>query len=734
MAIPELNYSNPTTDSDKSAQADNLDIAEGGFLPHKDPLSTLIDTIDIDRDWVDTQFSIFKVSYQGINQADRKKRLVLLAAQIYRAGSVFSLVRDYKNKCYWVMLALGSDLNLNDSQLAVKAVSVKQMPDYPLARLLLKAMPHFLSQQSDQQVTRFEADGLYYLVEARQLPNGHKGYELVAVEVDIKPCDALNAHALSLVARTFSPLSWFRLESGELQRRARNAPRYELNTLEMQIKKSLTGDYIKKPLYPNTKSRVFATDIRKDLLRNFQQSKLGILAQFIKDIEKAYGGAFKLKLKRIKNKQHTMITQKKVENFYAHIFRQLKDKQIVICDKSLKPSNTSASALLAGIQAVGLEAKIHAEPLADALNILIVDEAEQYSEDGDPYKIYRKKLPSTVFQSCYAQSLFDRYGKFKTPVVTVLLKELLIKQEVKLQKLLLEYPMPPSECTYYLSLKPTPEPESEQETEQDLAKLDVKACDANQEEHAKWPLYKLTIEADPISHTQKLAFQEVDDKERENLELDLGEDASYVFGGAKRSPLMYWQASGDYAIFVDSDVQMLPEIESITQTLKALEQGRSKAIPSQLVQDFLTANPQTKIKDQLNQLLDLNLSHLRFDDFDGLKYQGRDAQAFYDELAEQGYLLKASLRSHKDGYFNASLGFFYNKEEGKYFAGSKGSAQAKVENFSHLYVIKHSFRSLPDDLEHLFGVYHLKHKSPTVTPYPFKHLFEFISMQTYLAK
>lgn len=89
------------------------------------------------------------------------------------------------------------------------------------------------------------------------------------------------------------------------------------------------------------------------------------------------------------------------------------------------------------------------------------------------------------------------------------------------------------------------------------------------------------------------------------------------------------------------------------------------------------------------------------------------------------------MRGQSEGFFNASLGFFYNRELGMYFAGGKGSPQSKIETFSHLYLIKHSFDALPEEVENLFDVYHLRHRLPTVTPYPFKHLREHIEMQCF---
>lgn len=194
------------------------------------PLSTLIEQISIDTEWVDRSFAIYCVSYKGIDDySERSKRLVTLASEIYKSGSVYCLVKGTnKEACYWVMLPKEAKLDLKDTSLAIKQSSAAELPPWQLARLLIKAIPKVLSATAPD-VKRFESEGLYYLVKSKKLPKGHSGYELTTVEIDLAPCGALGyKQTLSMSTRTFSPLSWFTLESGEIQKKGKIC--YSLST------------------------------------------------------------------------------------------------------------------------------------------------------------------------------------------------------------------------------------------------------------------------------------------------------------------------------------------------------------------------------------------------------------------------------------------------------------------------------------------------------------------------
>ncbi|MVE90169.1 hypothetical protein D6U63_18800, partial [Vibrio cholerae] len=151
------------------------------------PLSTLIEQISIDTDWVDRSFAIYCVSYKGIDFSERPKRLVTLASETYKSGSVYCLVKGAnKEACYWVLLPKDSKLDLKDTSLAIKPSSAAELPTWQLARLLIKAIPKVLSGTMPE-IKRFESEGLYYLVKSKKLPKDHSGYELTTVEIDLAP-------------------------------------------------------------------------------------------------------------------------------------------------------------------------------------------------------------------------------------------------------------------------------------------------------------------------------------------------------------------------------------------------------------------------------------------------------------------------------------------------------------------------------------------------------------------
>ncbi|KAB2826285.1 hypothetical protein [Aliivibrio finisterrensis] len=674
------------------------------------PLSTLIEKISIDNEWVDQSFAIYCVSYKGIDDnSERSKRLVTLASEIYKSGSVYCLVKGTKKEaCYWVLLPRDAKLELKDTSLAIKPSSAAELPTWKLARLLIKAIPKVLSGTTPD-IKRFESEGLYYLVKSKKLPKGHSGYELTAMEIDLAPCGALGyQQMLSMSTKTFSPLSWFTLENGDIQKKAKFATRYQLDDVGMLVSKSLKGDYIKKPLYSNAKNRIQAIDITKESYSGFQLSKVGILEQFMKDLKQAYGDSVSLNLQRIPGEKHRFVSDTIVKNHYVEIFNALKEHRLVICDLTENQDTDAALTLLHGIDHLGINAEVAEAPIRGALNILIVGNKDTYkSAEEDPYQVYRKKYQDTVFQSCYPERLWDRRGQPNRHVVEVLLKELLIKLEVHTRKHVIEYPTGPEGGVYYMPKRPQDE------------SSDIR--------DGAWPIYASKFVGDEWQYTQ--ATQE----ELEDLELDLGDDKWQVFQGYQRSPVIYWPESGDYAIFIDTDIQMLPEFEAIAERLRELKEGRSQDVPIALLTQFIEENPDSKVVNKLRAILSEwdDTAPLPFDYFSTISYKSNDEKQFYDWLRDQGFFLKTSMRGQKEGYFNASLGFFYNREQGMYFAGGKGSPQSKIENFSHLYVIKHSFDVLPEEVENLFDVYHLRHRLPTVTPYPFKHLREYAEMQRF---
>ncbi len=189
--------------------------------------------------------------------------------------------------------------------MAIKPSSAAELPTWQLARLLIKAIPKVLSGTMPE-IKRFESEGLYYLVKSKKLPKDHSGYELTTVEIDLAPCAALGfKQTLSMGTKTFSPLSWFTLENGEVQKKARFATRYQLDDVGKLVSKSIKGDYIKKPLYSNAKNRIQAIDITKESYSGFQLSKVGILEQFMQDLKQAYGDSVSVKLQRIPGENNT---------------------------------------------------------------------------------------------------------------------------------------------------------------------------------------------------------------------------------------------------------------------------------------------------------------------------------------------------------------------------------------------------------------------------------------------
>ncbi|HGI8854345.1 TPA: hypothetical protein ACJT9T_003513, partial [Vibrio cholerae] len=281
-----------------------------------------------------------------------------------------------------------------------------------------------------------------------------------------------------------------------------------------------------------------------------------------------------VKLQRIPGEKHRFVSDTIVKNHYVGLFDALKEHRLVICDLTENQDTDAALTLLHGIEHLDINAEIAEVPIRGALNILIVGNKDTYkSDEEDPYQVYRKKYQDTVFQSCYPERLWNRQGQPNRHVVEVLLKELLIKLEVHTRKHLIEYPSGPERCVYYMPQRPKDE--------------------SSEVRDEPWPVYASKLVGDEWQYTQ--ATQE----ELEDIELDLGNDKRHVFHGFERSPVIYWPETGDYAIFIDTGIQMLPEFEAVAERLRELKEGRSQDVPIALLAQFIEENPESKVINKL---------------------------------------------------------------------------------------------------------------------------------------
>ncbi|MCJ8299360.1 MAG: hypothetical protein MJK13_10570, partial [Pseudomonadales bacterium] len=251
--------------------------------------------------------------------------------------------------------------------------------------------------------------------------------------------------------------------------------------------------------------------------------------------------------------------------------------------------------------------------------------------------------------------------------------------------------------------------------------------------NGKWVFHRL------IYKSGRMNFDTLTEDYVENIRdcLDPEHD-KYIVGNAsgygERPPFLFWPESEDYMFFVETKTVALPEFEEMKKILIEIRSARDQLIRREVLGQYCDDKPDSLIADICSRLL---ASSPDMDDFDysqissaikkeKIKGRNKDKEEFYQWVeSELGLLWKRSLKLKQDGYMNANLGFFFNRKEGAYYVGAKGSAQQTIANFSKIYRLASSLPVIPDTVLNLFKAIHIRHKQMTVYPYLFKHLREY---------
>lgn len=661
-------------------------------------LSSLIESINCDHQALHSQFSVASIHYPAVDKSQRGEQQKTLVKAIYAAGPVLALIQEGRQQRYWVLLPAGGELKPLDDSLRCKAQPLELVPDWALAKLLIRALPRRL-EKPDNKRTRFEADGLFYVIRHFKSAIADSNI-VVTVKLDLAWSAAAKQQHLAISTVTFTPLALHLNKDGQLPAKIAQKPRYQMDQLGQSLSRHAQGDYIQQSFRRNKKERVDAFALAGVVsLESYYATRLGSFSLFQQDLQEAYDGALKINLQHIQPEHRVQISAGQVDQSYHALWQQLSQLPIQICNQSSEPQVSHT--LLSRLQDYGMQASIACSINPQALNLLLVDDRDSYKEgQSDPYQVARQKYPQVVIQSCYPTSL-DEDSK---PVVEVLLKELLIKYEIQQGRLLADYPELPADAWFITSLRP----------------------------HGKvlrndpWPMFRVAVQA------QQLQFAKLNEQEESQIRDCLSpEQTATIFAGYQRSDLIYWPASGDALIMQDTNALSLPDEPAIHEFIKQMDRCINSGIPRQLMQNYCSQNPDSGLIKCLESLLKKHLGEVTIPvtAFKKLTYRSTEAIHFYDYLAEQGYRFKASLQAQPDGALTPTTGLWFNSQLSLYSAGSVGSAQRKQDNFNHIYKVEGNGIAVPDWFWQALQVWHIRHRGTTAYPFIFKHIKEYAQRQ-----
>ena len=673
----------------------------------------------LDQEVLSQRFAAYKISYQGIGHDLLKTRKPKIAADIHSSGPVLALADYGKERAYFAILSQGEELKYSAEDVAVKPISFSEVPVFIAPKLLLMAMPRLLNSSDSLRQKRMNADGLYYLVDLKPIGGVRTEKKmLITAGCDVQP-DWLFTNEqnrpvhnnLSISCASFKPIEQVTFEDGRLSKKHQVKPRYNLDEWGQIVSRDAYGEYIKES-FDGSRNHVDAVDISNEDLEAFELSRVGVLGQCLEDIREVYGESFKIQLKRIPYDIHEYISDSQVRKAYDRIWEVMRPIPVNIIDTT---GDLRALEILKNrLDFDRFSFDVSDEPKAGHSNILLVYPPEVYQADNtdDLYKVVKSKYRGMAIQACFPESLInaERSGRGKkNSVFEVLIKELLIKHEVSQREFLLDGFSIPEGAKF------------------------VYPVSSGKGRERVWKFFSLSYSSG------KLQFDTLSGSDIKNIEECLTpEHSRYLIGNqwgtGERYPFIFWPETEDYMFFVESSTVALPEFHEMKKIMVQLQDERSQPIDREFLEIYCDDHPDSQLTEVCRGLLselpdasEFNYCQIS----DGVRKKkipnrSKDKESFYQWVeSELGLLWKRSLKQKQDRFMDANLGFFFNREEGAYYVGAKGSPQQTVANFSKIYRLATTLPQIPDSVLNLFKVVHIRHRQMTVYPYPFKHLKEY---------
>ncbi|MCF7967010.1 MAG: hypothetical protein K9L79_15960 [Methylobacter tundripaludum] len=587
---------------------------------------------------------------------------------------------------YAVLLPKGAIISFNNPHYSLNRLKANDLSTVSCARLLINAMPNL----SDSQSRYSEGAGLYYLADIEKI-----GRTEVLRAFEIRFSQTGNNVLLNVNGATFTPVQYHTNAKGELYGDCTHLPRFRFDKWSQEIGRARCGEFIKKK-HRDRKMKSDMVSLDTKYPGKFWKTKMGILAQFIQDVERELGDMLRMEFLPLSSSYRVRFKDTDVKKVYSKIDALLAGYLVNVVN--LTDANTTP--LEKELISDGISCEQSGTVKSDALNLVIHYPAEHYEALGqeDPYRSLRSD-PRTIVQSVYPTTLFTNDGIARSPYEACK-KELLIKIEVNENTLHLV--KPEGHWTFIRS---------------------VTVYEPNNSTY----YHVLRLQAGAMSYCQ------LDQGSAEELLLNLPGALS------QNGYAVINETRGEGFIFEETGMVAIPEFQSLSAIMSELERGFDNGLPRDWIIEFLglLENEEIEVKnaelvsDKLTRLLEATVGKERItkevllaNKETKLSYRG-SLQTFFDWVTvEKGLRFGASLKSQNAGLLEAALGLFYNDEEHLYFVGDKDNVKS-IPRFCQIRRILTDTNEVPEGLLKMMEVFHIRHKQATVYPFLFKHLSEY---------
>ncbi|MEN8975147.1 hypothetical protein [Acinetobacter baumannii] len=641
--------------------------------------------VNVDQVAMSQDFIVLKI----VSNLVGKQNYGQVINTIYREIKPLSLCRAGWGDGYYVLIHKDHKFSFKDDNFAITPVDPRDLKLHHSAKLLIGALPCMSEHKKSS-----EGVGLYYLSDVENI----RGTEVIRA-FEIKLEWEQQRLVLKVDGATFTPISYHTNAQGELYGDCTHLPRFKFDNWSQVLNRSKYGEFVKKAhRSKRMKSEVVSLDTKNP--SKFWSTKAGILALFMSDVRKYLDKYISIQFQQLSPEYRIRFKDTDVKKTYQAIDKLLQQKSINV----INLTEVDMAPLKAAFTADGINVQLSNEIVENAFNLAIHHPKIFYEESGqiDPYQLLRTK-DNVIIQSAYPETLLKN-GELVKTTYEACKKELLVKWEVISKRLKLLTPV--GNWLFMICKKPKDSEES---------------------------YFSVS------SHQGQLTFVELNSVDAQEYLLDLPRPMN-----DKEQLIVNLDTQETYLI-EETNYIALPNFVELAQVMTELDEGYDNGIQREWIVEFLDLVERdlielrnkklvvSKLNDLLkqNQFLDSFTKKEIFDNsINKIAYKG-SMQSFFDWVAlEKGLRLGASLKAQDSGYIEASLGLFYNEAEKLYFVGDKDNVKS-VPKFCRIRRIITDAEEVPNELLKMMEAFHIRHKQPTVYPFPFKHLREFFKLENY---
>lgn len=639
--------------------------------------------VNVDQVAMSQDFIVLKI----VSNLVGKQNYGQVINTIYREIQPLSLCRAGWGDGYYVLIHKDHKFSFKDDNFAITPIDLRDLKLHHSAKLLIGALPCMSEHKKSS-----EGVGLYYLSDVENI----RGTEVIRA-FEIKLEWEQQRLVLKVDGATFTPISYHTNAQGELYGDCTHLPRFKFDNWSQVLNRSKYGEFVKKAhRSKRMKSEVVSLDTKNP--SKFWNTKAGILALFMSDVRKYLDKYISIQFQQLSPEYRVRFKDTNVKKTYQAIDKLLQQKSINV----INLTEVDMAPLKAAFTADGINVQLSSEIVENAFNLAIHHPKIFYEESGqvDPYQLLRTK-DTVIIQSAYPETLLKN-GELVKTTYEACKKELLVKWEVISRRLKL---LTPAGNWLFMVCKKTKDSEES--------------------------YFSVS------SHQGQLTFVELNSVDTQEYLLDLPRPMN-----DKEQLIVNLDTQETYLI-EETNYIALPNFVELAQVMTELDEGFDNGIQREWIIEFLDLVERdlielrnkklvvSKLNDLLkqNQFLDTFTKKEIFDNSTNkIAYKG-SMQSFFDWVAlEKGLRLGASLKAQDSGYIEASLGLFYNEAEKLYFVGDKDNIKS-VPKFCRIRRIITDAEEVPNELLKMMEAFHIRHKQPTVYPFPFKHLREFFKLE-----